>query len=131
MAKAKAKKLNVQYATIGIGKELVRISMAIDRTELTLTEADSLFTGAQLKMQMSCDPNAAKDAEGQQKMKSAEVKVDVIGECKGVGIKKETLRISVSMPKDDVEVALLSKFAALAGTITCQRTGDCDTNEEE
>ena len=136
---AKVKTMDCEFKTVGIGKDVTRMSVSVPREKLSLQEADDLFTGSQISAKLSCDPNRNGDAEGQQTMPGCSLDLEVVADCHGFRASSDSFSTSLSMNKESVDLTFLSAFAGRKGTIKIERTGaaagggeaDSDDNDDQ
>ena len=135
MAKKKGKdgmtRLPVDYSNVSVGKERVRIGVKINRCDLTLARADALFCNAQLDATLKCDPNSKRDVEGQQTFEGLTLTVAMVAETKKYSVGAAVIGVSLSAPKTAIDIAELSKFAAVKGMMECTRIGDAGEDGEQ
>lgn len=116
--------LDCEFKGVSIGKDKLRLSVAFKRDDLELEAADRLFTGSQLNVNLSCDPNGKKDVDGQKKLADTTIDTDCVVECHGFRVASDRFSASLSMPKKGSDVKTLSEFANCSGKIKMKRTGD-------
>lgn len=112
--------------TVGVGKQLARLGVLLDRAEMNLANMDALFTNAQLACKLVCDPIAENDVDGQATTVDTTVKLGFVAHCKGFRVGNKGYIASLSTPKNDVDLAVLSQFAGRSGTLECKRTGSME-----
>lgn len=126
-------KMKVKFGGPGRNKNSRRLSVTVPFTALKgdLEELHALITGAQLEAQLTCDPNAGKDGEGQKVMPLASSKVkplDLIVDCRGFSVRFDSASFSLKLPID-TKAQDVDAFAFREGTLTLTRTGDAAAEE--
>lgn len=129
MAAKKKFKFDVEFRGVSIGTNTARIGFHVDRGALELDEADELFSNSQVRCNIVCDPNAKKDAEGQETFGETGEKIDVVADIKGFRVTEEGYTAGLSLNKKETDVAILGSFANAKAKLTCQRLGAASTNE--
>lgn len=118
--------------SVSIAKDKASVGLAIPRSKLGVDEADEIFCGAQLSVQLEADPNASKkEPDGQQKLCESTIDFEGIASCGGFGVKSEVINLSLQFVKSEVDLRQLGRFAALKGTVRCTRTGSCVSSSDE
>ena len=123
--------LEGHFKGVSIGTNTARLGFAIDRSEMTLEQADGVFSNSQLKATIVCDPNDHKDCEGQETFKDTGCKMDVIADVKGYRVSAKSFSSGLSLNKEEADIATLSTFANRKGKLLCTRVGDATSAAEE
>lgn len=123
--------LAVKFASCGGSGETCRIRFSTPRGgRMSDAEAIEMFVNAQLDVELSVDPNADGDAEGQQTMGDMALSLEAVAECRRIGIDYEKISSSLSMKTSAVDTSKLFAFAGHAGTLAFQRIGDASGSED-
>mgnify|MGYP000308384526 CR=1 FL=1 len=124
--KQKMTELAVKFKTFSCKQGTENIGIELDREEITIEEADALFTNARLEAMIMCDPNAKRDVEGQQTIKDMNLSLEIISETKGFRVDRDKFTFSMQVIKDSVDAGKFSKFAFRGGILKCCRIGECE-----
>jgi len=134
----------VQFRSVGINAETLRVSVAIEPARLTLERARHFFRNTQSQALLEADPNSSNDGEGQGTMiETVEASLEGVAICrkysdgaKGYTASLNFTRTGIKLSGDD-GLESLARFANCPGRLTLVRLGDApdrgdkDTEPEE
>ena len=115
------KKVSCTFQKVSAGKEMVSIGVCIPRAELKLDEAAQLFVCSQLEATLCCDPIG--NDENQATMINTDIEMTATCDVRGLAIKQDYYRASLSMPKTAVDERFYD-FAGTNGSLFVKRIGD-------
>jgi len=123
--------LPVQFRSVGINAETLRVSVAIEPARLSLEKARHFFRNTQLQALLEADPNSSNDAEGQGRMiETVEASLEGVAICrkysdgaKGYTASLNFQRTGIRLSGDD-GLESLARFANCPGRLTLVRLGD-------
>jgi hypothetical protein len=116
----------VKVRGIGIGDETVRFGFEFVAGEIDLNAQKELFVGSQLDCKIVHDPNADKDANGQQVMEDCAGQDVLVGVAvsRRLGLGVETHGGSLQFQLSAIDTSRLGRFAKKKCTLFCTRLGD-------
>ncbi len=138
-SKNKKRTLAVSYGGVSGQKKRRKIGVTVARNNIgamgkDVTQLDELITNAQVEATLAYDPNAARDADGQQTMEDVAAPtvepLDVVCEIAGFTIREDVCRFGLNLPRD-VPVEHLDQFSFKAGTLAMKRIGNAATADDE
>lgn len=105
--------IKVKTGGVSIGKTTARIGIEIDKSLTDLADADEIFVGSQLQVHLSYDPNASKDAEGQQVIgNDPGVVLEGVADSVRMGVFTDRITASLQFQLGAIDVAMMSKFSS-------------------
>lgn len=120
------------FKSVSIAKEKASVGLTIQRNDIDVSQADSVFCGAQLTVLIEADPNARKgEPEGQQTICETTIAFEGIASCAGFSVRSEHINLSLQFQKSEVDLRQLGRFAALKGVVCCTRTGNASEADED
>ncbi len=134
MAKKKAfdSDREVKFGTESCTGTTAQIGVTFERKKMTRTIADKVLCGAQLEVEMHCDPNADQDAEGQESMLDDNaLTLEGTPTCRSYHVYPDRYHATLVFPADSIAVDLLARFANHSGKVLCTRVGDAKANEKD
>ena len=116
MAKKKTDELRipVTFGNVSIGVETARVSMRIDRSTLTLNQADSLLTERRLQ----CSIETARRDDDKDQTNFTESKITGAADTKGFSVKKKHVSSGLTFVLAEIPVEDLSHFSTRFGYLT-------------
>lgn len=129
--------LEVDYASVGVNQDTARIGVKFPRSQLSLSAADKMFVGSQLKCRMQCDPNGNDPEQG--KLIDGHIELEGVAETTRLGITTSGLSTTLQFAKSAIHVEELSRFASKGGRLFCTKIGkvadgdqaDPETDDDE
>ena len=129
---AKTLDIPVSFGDVGIGDGTARIGMQISRDNVSLSQADHMFGGARIEIELRCDPNAKADVDGQQVMDGVGVEIiNSVADAKSFRTSVKLFSSTLSFKYDDALVSTLAHFAKRSGRLIAKRVGDAGADETE
>lgn len=130
--KAQAAELRVNFKNASPTKTRRNLGIELDRGELSLDNVDALLINSQLECTIRCDPNAQKDAAGQQTFESDDIlELPFVADVSNVTITPDVYRFALSIPLDAVEANSIERFRYRKGQLICSRVGQAALPPEE
>lgn len=130
--KAKAAELRVNFKNASPTKTRRNLGIEMDRGELSLDNVDALLINASLECEIKCDPNAQKDAQGQQTFEAGDVlELAFTADVANVTVTADVYRFTLSLPLDTVEANSIERFRYRKGQLICSRVGQAALPPEE
>ena len=124
--------LEVKFGTESCNGTTAQIGVTFQRMEITRAIADKVLCGAQLEVDMRCDPNADEDAKGQKTMgDTSELVLDGTPTCLSYHVYSDRYRATLVFPANAVAVDMLARFANHSGKLSCTRVGDAKTRDPD
>jgi hypothetical protein len=120
----------VQFKNVGLGKETARIGVGIAIGDLERDDVHNLFCNAQLSVKLKCDPNAKKDAEGQQTFTDTCLELDMVADALKYSVGPDGYSVSLSTTKSAIDVGTLGEFSSQPGRLFCTRVGDAKESDD-
>ncbi len=107
----------VAYGDVGVGDQIARLTVHIDRKRLTLAQADKLC-GKRLVVRITC--TAGNDNPDQPALPDAEAETTMAGACdvKRFGFGPKSISTSLSFSIASIDLPTLCGFAKRAGSVT-------------
>jgi len=116
----------VEFGSVSAAKTGNSVGLKIAVSDMHPTDAEEIFVGAQLDLELECDPNAKDDAKGQQTMEVGTLKFAGVGEVKGYRRSVDGIGVTVRFP-GDVDYNVFCRFHNCKGTMRCTKTGEIPT----
>lgn len=125
-----SKSYEVKFTSVGIGHDKARIGASIGGAEQDLDALREMFVGSQLACELSVDPNAKGDAEGQEKLVNGDdLELEGVADSTRLGVFSDRVAVSLQFGKSSIDVGLLSRLSSLKGKLRCKRIGAASSPE--
>lgn len=122
---------DAEFSTVGIGAEKVRIGIKCDRADVDPDVAEELFCGAQIDVELDCDPNSKKDVDGQTTIEGTALKFAGTADVKRYSTTPDQYGASLQFSKSAVDLTILGKFSSCKGKIRATRIGAIETDGDD
>ncbi len=116
------------FGDVGVGDQIARLTVHIDRKRLSLAQADRLC-GKRLVVRITC--TAGNDNPDQEALPGAEADTTMAGSCdvKRFGFGPKSISTSLSFSIASIDLPTLCGFAKRAGSITVDAVSDIPADE--
>ena len=125
MAKKSKRKVEmpVGFGGVSIGKSTARLSIGVDRSNLSLETADELFCNRRLTCRITLDRKG--EGDGQKAMfDDANHRIDAIADSKGFRTTTEAFSAGLTFSLNDIDIAELAKFSKGNGKLVISEIGE-------
>lgn len=120
----------VAYGDVGVGDQIARLSVHIDRKRLTLAQADKLC-GKRLVVRITC--TAGNDNPEQDPLPGVDADTTMAGACdvKRFSFGPKSIATSLSFSIASIDLPTLCGFAKRAGSVTVDAVTEIPADETE
>lgn len=107
--------LHVTYGTVSISDSVARIGLAIDRSCLTIAQADRTFCGRQLAGTLLARPGGWRSDQPPLPGMSDDLELEVRAAVKGFAADERAIRLGLAFALSDIDVEVLIQMARRQG----------------
>jgi hypothetical protein len=114
----------VAFGDVGVGDQIARLGVSIDRKRLTLAQADKLCGKRLVGSITAVAGNDNPEQEGLPGMEDAGTTLDAAFDVKRIGFGPKSMSTSLSFAISSIALPVLCAFAKRAGTLEIQDITD-------
>jgi hypothetical protein len=116
------------FSTVGIGEGTCRIGIAIDRSRLTVAQADKKLCGRRLTGRIISGSNG--DAPGQKTMVE-DTEISGTFDVKSISMNRKKYSCALTLSLDGLDFSLLEYFAKRSGRLVIEEVADLPTDGDK
>jgi len=103
-----------EFGGVSIGDATARVALRIDRSKITVNQADETFVGHRLGVTLQL---GRQHDEGQGELFESELEFAGVADCKRIGANSTAISTSLQFSLGDIDVRELAKFAKGQGAL--------------
>jgi hypothetical protein len=133
MAKKKEEyvlELDVKYGNVNIGMDTCRLGITIERSKLSISQADRNLCGKRLVGMILARAGEAQAGQDSLPGIDADVSIDAAFDVKSFGVTRRNISAGLTFALASVNVETLSHFAGRQGTFSVTGIGDIPKEDE-
>jgi hypothetical protein len=113
-----------EFKNVNIGDKTARIGVAVDRGELSVTDADKKLCEQRLSGRIVAKPPGSHGDQGALDGMEDDQIIDAVFDCKGYGVSSDSISFGLTFMLASVDIATLSHFAKRGGRLIVNEAED-------
>lgn len=132
MAKKKEEfvlEIDVKYGNVSIGMDTCRLGITIERSKLSISQADKNLCGKRLVGTILARAGGAQSGQESLPMIEADVTLEAAFDVKSFGVTRRNITAGLTFALASINVETLSHFAGRQGTFSVTKIGEIPEDE--
>lgn len=121
--------LDVKYGNVNIGMDTCRLGITIERSKLSISQADKNLCGKRLVGTILARAGEAQSGQESLPMIEADVTLDAAFDVKSFGVTRRNISAGLTFALASINVETLSHFAGRQGTFSVTNIGEIPDEE--